>query len=86
MKEKTRRILIMIVMAALIVSLMAASFAALTYGRYSGGMRDENSPYEDYIDFVGATAYEVRTPEQFVNAINNGYSYIKIAADAEDVR
>ena len=84
MKEKTRRILIMIVMAALIVSLMAASFAALTYGRYSGGMRDENSPYEDYIDFVGATAYEVRTPEQFVNAINNGYSYIKIAADAEE--
>ena len=84
MKEKTRRILIMIVMAALIVSLMAASFAALTYGRYSGGRRDENSPYEDYIDFVGATAYEVRTPEQFVNAINNGYSYIKIAADAEE--
>ena len=84
MKEKTRRILIMIVMAALIVSLMAASFAALTYGRYSGGKFDENSPYDDYIDFVGATAYEVRTPEQFVNAINNGYSYIKIAADAEE--
>ena len=84
MKERTRRILIMAVMAALIVSLMAASFAALTYGRYSGGRRDENSPYEDYIDFVGATAYEVRTPEQFVNAINNGYSYIKIAADAEE--
>lgn len=84
MKERTRKIFIMIVMAALIVSLMAASFAALTYGRYSGGKRDENSPYEDYIDFVGATAYEVRTPEQFVNAINNGYSYIKIAADAEE--
>lgn len=84
MKEKTRKIFIMIVMAALIVSLMAASFAALTYGRYSGGKYDENSPYDDYIDFVGATAYEVRTPEQFVNAINNGYSYIKIAADAEE--
>lgn len=84
MKEKTRKIFIMIVMAALIVTLMAASFAALTYGRYSGGKFDENSPYDDYIDFVGATAYEVRTPEQFVNAINNGYSYIKIAADAEE--
>ena len=84
MKEKTRKIFIMIVMAALIVSLMAASFAALTYGRYAGGRRDENSPYEDYIDFVGATAYEVKTPEQFVNAINSGYSYIKIAADAEE--
>lgn len=84
MKEKTRKILIMAVMAALIVSLMAASFAALTYGRYSGGRFDENSPYEDYIDFVGATAYEVSSPEELVNAINNGYSYIKIAADAEE--
>ena len=84
MKERTRRIFIMIVMAALIVSLMAASFAALTYGRYSGGRFDENSPYEDYIDFVGATAYEVSSPEELVNAINNGYSYIKIAADAEE--
>ena len=83
MKERTRKIFIMIVMAALIVSLMAASFAALTYGRYSGGRFDENSPYEDYIDFVGATAYEVSSPEELVNAINNGYSYIKIAADAE---
>ena len=84
MKEKTRKILIMIVMAALIVSLMAASFAALTYGRYSGGRRDENSPYEDYIDFVGATAFEVRTPDEFVNAVENGYSYIKIADNAEE--
>ena len=84
MKERTRKIFIMIVMAALIVSLMAASFAALTYGRYSGGRFDENSPYEDYIDFVGATAYEVSSPEELVNAINNGYSYIKIAADAEE--
>lgn len=84
MKEKTRRILIMIVMAALIVSLMAASFAALTYGRYSGGRRDENSPYEDYIDFVGASAFEVSTPDEFVNAVENGYSYIKIADNAEE--
>lgn len=84
MKERTRRIFIMIVMAALIVSLMAASFAALTYGRYSGGRFDENSPYEDYIDFVGATAYEVSSPEELVNAINNGYSYIKIAEGAPE--
>lgn len=84
MKEKTRRILIMIVMAALIVSLMAASFAALTYGRYSGGRRDENSAYEDILDLVGATAFEVSTPDEFVNAVENGYSYIKISEGAED--
>ena len=84
MKEKTRKIFIMIVMAALIVSLMAASFAALTYGRYSGGKLDEDSPYDDLIDFVGATAFEVSSPDAFINAINNGYSYIKIADDAEE--
>ena len=84
MREKTRKIFIMIVMAALIVSLMAASFAALTYGRYTGGKLDEDSPYEEIIDFVGATAFEVTSPDAFINAINNGYSYIKIAADAEE--
>lgn len=84
MKEKTRKIFIMIVMAALIVSLTAASFAALTYGRYTGGKLDEDSPYEEIIDFVGATAFEVTSPDAFINAINNGYSYIKIADDAEE--
>ena len=81
MKERTRKIFIMIVMAALIVSLMAASFAALTYGRYSGGRRDENSAYEDILDLVGETAFEVSTADELVNAINNGYSYIKVVGD-----
>ena len=81
MREKTRKIFIMIVMAALIVSLMAASFAALTYGRYSGGRRDENSAYEDILDLVGETAFEVSTADELVNAINNGYSYIKVVGD-----
>lgn len=85
MKEKTRKILIMAVMAALIISLMAASLCyAFTYGRYSGGRLDDNSTYDDLIDFVGATAFEVSTPDEFVNAVENGYSYIKIADDAEE--
>lgn len=84
MKEKTRKILIMAVMAALIISLMAASLCyAFTYGRYTGGRLDDNSTYDDLIDFVGATAFEVSTPDEFVNAIENGYSYIKIADNAE---
>ena len=84
MKEKTRKILIMAVMAALIISLMAASLCyAFTYGRYSGGRLDDNSTYDDLIDFVGATAFEVSTPDEFVNAVENGYSYIKISEGAE---
>lgn len=81
MREKTRKIFIMIVMAALIVSLMAASFAALTYGRYTGGKLDDDSPYDEIIDFVGETAFEVSTADELVNAINNGYSYIKVVGD-----
>ncbi len=85
MKEKTRKILIMAVMAALIISLMAASLCyAFTYGRYTGGRLDDNSTYDDLIDFVGATAFTVTSPEEFVNAIENGYSYIKIGDGAED--
>lgn len=85
MKEKTRKILIMAVMAALIISLMAASLCyAFTYGRYTGGRLDDNSTYDDLIDFVGATAFTVTSPEEFVNAIENGYSYIKIGEGAED--
>ena len=81
MKERTRKIFIMIVMAALIVSLTAASFAALTYGRYTGGKLDDDSPYDEIIDFVGETAFEVSTADELVNAINNGYSYIKVVGD-----
>lgn len=81
MREKTRKIFIMIVMAALIVSLTAASFAALTYGRYTGGKLDDDSPYDEIIDFVGETAFEVSTADELVNAINNGYSYIKVVGD-----
>lgn len=84
MKEKTRRILIMAVMAALIITLMAASLCyTFTSGRYVGGKLDNDTTYDDHFDFTGASAFEVRTPDEFVNAVENGYSYIKIADNAE---
>lgn len=85
MREKTRKLILSIFLAACIVALMAASLSyTLTNGRYTGGKFDENSPYDDIIDFVGATKYTVSTPEELVNAIENGYSYIEIAEDAPD--
>ena len=76
----------MVVMAALIICLMAASLTyTFTYGRYAGGKFDnENSPYGDLIEFVGANQYIVRTPEELIQAIEDGYSNIKIADDAEE--
>ena len=85
MREKTRRIILSIFLAASIVALMAASLAyTITHGRYTGGRLDAESPYDQIIDFVGATKYTVSTPEELVNAIENGYSYIEIAEDAPD--
>ena len=85
MREKTRRIILSIFLAASIVALMAASLAyTITHGRYTGGRLDAESPYDQIIDFVGATKYTVSSPEELVNAIENGYSYIEIAEDAPD--
>ena len=85
MKDKTRTIFLMSVMSALAVSLTAASLSyAFTDARYVGGGFDPDSPYDDVIDFVGATKYIVSSPEELVNAIENGYSYIQIDEDAAE--
>lgn len=85
MTHKMRKTLIMIVMAALIICLMAASLTyTFTYGLYTGGKFDsENSPYDDLIEFVGAREYTVRSPEELIQAIEDGYSNIVISEDAE---
>ena len=85
MTHKMRKTLIMIVMAALIICLMAASLTyTFTYGLYTGGKFDsEKSPYDDIIEFVGAREYTVRSPEELIQAIEDGYSNIVISEDAE---
>ena len=86
MTQRLRRILIMIVMALLTVTLMAASLlCSVTYARYAGGkFNEEKSIYDQIIEFVGANQYEVYSPEELVEAIENGYSYIKIGDGAEE--
>ena len=86
MSQKVRKTLIMIVMAALIICLMAASLTyTFTYGRYAGGKFDEEkSPYDDLIEFVGANQYLVYSPEELIQAIKDGYSNIQIADEAEE--
>ena len=86
MTQRLRRILIMIVMALLAITLMAGSLlCSITYARYAGGKFDEEkSIYDQIIEFVGANQYEVYSPEELVEAIENGYSYIKIGKGAEE--
>ena len=84
MTKKVQKILLIIFLSALIIALMAASFLyASTYGRYSGGTLSDDSTYDDTIEFIGTERYIVRTPEELNDAIENGYSYIQIADDAE---
>ena len=85
MTQRLRRILIMTVMAILTVTLMTASLlCSVTYARYAGGRYDEEkSIYDPIIEFVGANQYEVYSPEELIEAIENGYSYIKIGEGAE---
>ena len=86
MTQKVRKVLIMVVMAALILCLMAASLTyTFTYGRYAGNdFNADDSPYDDLIEFVGSREYTVRTPEELIQAIEDGYSNIQIAVDAEE--
>ncbi len=84
MTKKVQKILLIIFLSALIVALMATSFLyASTYGRYSGGALSDDSTYDDSIEFVGAEQFVVYTPEELIEAIENGYSYIQIADNAE---
>lgn len=84
MTKKVQKILLIIFLTALIVALMATSFLyASTYGRYSGGALSDDSTYDDTIEFVGAEQFVVYTPEELIEAIENGYSYIQIADNAE---
>ncbi len=84
MKLQMKKIILLVGMAVLSLCLIAASlFIEYTYGRYQGGQLGEDSPYGDELEFIGANQYLVRTPEELIDAIGNGYSYIQIAEDAE---
>lgn len=81
MTAKMYKIWLFALVGALALSLFGA---AITYGRYgSNPSISEDSLYGDIIDFIGAEKYIVRTPEELTAAIENGYSYIEIADDAE---
>ena len=81
MKEKTRTILLGILMSLLIVTVM--SFA-LTYGRFSEEKTSSNDDYGSDFEYIVSDQIEVRNIDEFIGAIENGYSNIVIANDAAD--
>lgn len=84
MREKTRKLLLAAVMAALTVSLTAASLTyAFTFAKYTKE-KSAGGVYGSEIEYVGAQVYGVKTAEELSAAIDNGYSYIEIDEDAKD--
>lgn len=81
MQHKTKKIWLIALLSLLIAALFAASF---TYARYYKETGVTGGKYDNIIEFVGANKYLVYTPEELVAAIENGYSYIEIADDAEE--
>lgn len=81
MESKTRSLLICVFMAALIVALTGF---ALTYGRFSQEQSAEEGNYGGDIEYVVADQIEVKDMNEFIGAIENGYSNIIVSGEAQD--
>ena len=81
MKSKGFEIAIYALMAALIVSLFTVS---LTYGRYVDEIESSGSDYDSNIEYIVSERVEVHNMEEFIGAIENGYSNVYIADDADE--
>lgn len=81
MKSKGFEIAIYALMAALIVSLFTVS---LTYGRYADEIESSGSDYDSNIEYIVSEKVEVHNMEEFIGAIENGYSNVYIADDADE--
>lgn len=68
-------------LSLLIVTLM--SFA-LTYGRFSDELSSSSNDYGSDIEYVVSDTVEVSNVDEFIGAIENGYSNIQISDDAMD--
>ncbi len=81
MKSRTWTILFGSVLSILIVTLM--SFA-LTYGRFREEVSSQNQNYGSDIEYVVADQIEVTDMNEFIGAIENGYSNIIISDSAQE--
>lgn len=67
-----------------ITLVLSAAGVALTYGRYYGEKTSSGNGYVSDIEFIVADQIEVSNVEEFIGAIENGYSNITVSESAED--
>ncbi len=80
MKSRTWTILLGCFLSMLIITIM--SFA-LTYGRFSEEKKSSGGSYGSDIEYIVADQIEVKNENEFIGAIENGYSNITISKDTD---
>ena len=81
MKNRMRTILPCTLLSLLIITLMGV---ALTYGRYTEETSSSGGSYGSDIEYIVANQIEVRNVNEFIGAIQNGYTNITVADQAEE--
>ncbi len=67
-----------------ITLVLSAAGVALTYGRYYGEKTSSGNGYVSDVEYIVADQIEVSNVEEFIGAIENGYSNITVSESAED--
>lgn len=80
-KSKTKTILASALIILAIVTLLTIS---LTYARYSEEITSSDDRHTGDTEYIVAHQLEVRSVEEFIAAVENGYSNIKISDEVED--
>lgn len=80
-KSKTKTILASALIILAIVTLLTIS---LTYARYSEEITSSDDRHTGDTEYIVAHQLEVRSVEEFIAAVKNGYSNIKISDEVED--
>ena len=80
MKLADSLMLSMFMLSLLIITLMGV---ALTYGRYTEETSSSGGSYGSDIEYIVANQIEVRNVNEFIGAIQNGYTNITVADQAE---
>lgn len=80
-ESKTKTILASALIILAIVTLLTIS---LTYARYSEEITSSDDRHTGDTEYIVAHQLEVRSVEEFIAAVENGYSNIKISDEVED--
>lgn len=81
MTGKRRTGLLAVFLSMLILSFIGFS---LTYGRFSKESESSGGSYGSDIEYIVADQVKVKTEEEFIGAIENGYTNITISNEADD--